>query len=121
MTLEFKPQIIIRNGGSDPHFNDGLTSLGLTLDGFYMIGEKVRRLSEVCDGRVIDLIASGYNQSVLPHAWLAQISGLAGFKVDIKEPSPVPKTLSPDSTLATTRSMLEELRNNLKEYWTCFK
>ena len=31
VTEEFKPQIVIRNGGSDPHFADGLTSLGLSV------------------------------------------------------------------------------------------
>jgi len=121
LTLEFKPQIIIRNGGSDPHFDDGLTNLGLSLDGFYMIGEKLRRLSDVCNGRVIDLIASGYNQNVLPHAWLALISGLAGFDVNIVEPNPLPSAISPDSSLTETMSMLEKLKNNLKNYWTCFK
>jgi len=38
LTGEFKPQIIVRNGGSDPHFNDGLTHLGLTIAGFRMVG-----------------------------------------------------------------------------------
>ncbi|TET67582.1 MAG: hypothetical protein E3J40_02970, partial [Dehalococcoidia bacterium] len=59
---EFKPQIIIRNGGSDPHFNDGLTSLGLPVRGFRMIGERVREMAKICDDKVIDLIASGYNR-----------------------------------------------------------
>jgi len=31
VTQEFKPEIIIRNGGSDPHFADGLTMLGLPI------------------------------------------------------------------------------------------
>ncbi|GAI34039.1 unnamed protein product, partial [marine sediment metagenome] len=38
ITEEFKPQVIIRNGGSDPHFADGLTNLGLPIEGFRMIG-----------------------------------------------------------------------------------
>ena len=73
---EFQPQIIVRNGGSDPHFSDGLTNLGLSVKGFRMIGEKVRKMANVCDGKVIDLIASGYNREVLPYAWLALICGL---------------------------------------------
>lgn len=83
MIREFKPQVIIRNGGSDPPFADILTQLGLTIDGFRMIGEKVRELAEVCDGREIDLIASGYNIEVLPYAWLALISGLADWKIKV--------------------------------------
>ncbi|MDI6811876.1 MAG: histone deacetylase, partial [archaeon] len=37
LAKEFKPQIIIRNGGSDSHFADTLTRLGLTVKGFRMI------------------------------------------------------------------------------------
>ncbi|MBC7074008.1 hypothetical protein H5T58_01310, partial [Candidatus Parcubacteria bacterium] len=64
---QFRPQIIIRNGGSDPHFSDPLTNLSLTLDGFKLIGEKVRKLSQICEGVEIDLIASGYNLKTLPY------------------------------------------------------
>ena len=70
LTREFKPQIIIRNGGSDPHFDDGLTYLGMTIAGFKVMGDKVREMAEVCQGKQIDLIASGYNKNVLPYAWL---------------------------------------------------
>jgi len=45
VTQEFNPQIIIRNGGSDPHFSDGLTNLGLPVSGFRMIGQKVREMA----------------------------------------------------------------------------
>jgi len=34
---EFKPQIILRNGGSDPHFFDNLMNPGRTLKGFRRI------------------------------------------------------------------------------------
>jgi len=32
-----------------------------------MIGEKVRGIAEICHGKEIDLIASGYNEDVLPY------------------------------------------------------
>jgi len=87
MVNEFKPEIIIRNGGSDPYFNDGLTGLGLTLEGFKMIGENVRTLSEeVCNGKEVDLIASGYNKEILPLAWTALVSGLINLDIRIKDP-----------------------------------
>ena len=50
VTREYKPQIIIRAGGSDPHFNDGLTYLGMTVAGFRLMGDKVREMTEVCGG-----------------------------------------------------------------------
>lgn len=114
---EFQPQVIIRNGGSDPHFSDGLTNLGLTLKGFRMIGEKVNKLSAVCQGRVIDLITSGYNPEVLPRAWLALITGLAGIETNFEET--VPSHLQPDRTLPATQRVITEVKAALRDYWTC--
>lgn len=121
LAREFKPQIIVRNGGSDPHFDDQLTELGLTVKGFRMIGEKTREIAEVCDGKVIDLITSGYNEKVLPSSWLALISGLAGFKLDVKESEPVPERFMSDASLAETGRVINEVKSNLKDYWTCLR
>jgi len=119
VTQEFKPQIIIRNGGSDPHFADGLTNLGLSVKGFRMIGETVREMAEICQGKVIDSIGSGYNKEVLPYAWLALISGLAGFKIEIEDPVPIPEGLKEDPSLDKTKEVIEEVKQNLKDYWKC--
>lgn len=121
VTREFKPQIIIRNGGSDPHFDDSLTNLGLTVRGFRMISEKTAALSEVCDGKVIDLIVSGYNMAVLPNCWMALIAGLAGFNVEIPEPVPVPEKLTTEEPLQFTKNNLEEVKSYLKDYWKCLR
>ncbi|MFH1651819.1 MAG: hypothetical protein ABID87_06965 [Chloroflexota bacterium] len=116
---EFQPQLIVRNGGSDPHFADGLTMLGLPVRGFRMIGEQVREMSEVCEGRVIDLIASGYNREVLPYAWLALISGLAGFGLEVKEPVAETRRYGAESALARTEAVIGEVNKHLKDYWAC--
>jgi acetoin utilization protein AcuC len=117
---EFRPQIIIRNGGSDPHFADGLTELGLTLSGFRMIGEKTRRLAEICGGREIDLIASGYNEAVLSPAWLGLVTGLAGIGLAFEEPRA--EASPPQSEpIAATEKMLAEVRANLKAYWSSLR
>lgn len=119
VTKEFGPQIIIRNGGSDPHFADQLTNLGLPVKGFRMIGEKVREMAKVCDGKAIDLIASGYNQRVLPYGWLALISGLGGIDLKVAEPEPVPQRFTTDASLAETEKIIEEVKKQLKDYWRC--
>jgi acetoin utilization protein AcuC len=121
VTKEFKPQIIIRNGGSDPHFADELTQLGLTIEGFKIIGEKVKKMAEICDGKVIDLIGSGYNKTVLPYGWLSLISALADFKIEIKEPVIIPKQFQKDYSLEKTKSVIKQVKKNLKDYWKCFK
>jgi len=121
LVSEFKPQIIVRNGGSDPHFDDQLTELGLTVKGFKMIGEKTKEIAKVCDGKVVDLIASGYNEKVLPSAWLALISGLAGFNLDMEESEPVPQRFMSVTALAETGRVISDLRSNLKDYWACLR
>jgi len=121
LVQEFNPQIMVRNGGSDPYFNDQLTALGLTVEGFGMIGEKVREMAKVCDGKVIDLIASGYNEEVLPYAWLALISGLAGFELKIQAPEPMPQRFMSDSAFEQTQRVIAEVKDNLKAYWTYFR
>jgi acetoin utilization protein AcuC len=116
---EFNPQIIIRNGGSDPHFADELTNLGLTLEGFRMIGEKVRRVADkVCRGKVVDLPVSGYNPTVLPYGWLALISGLAQFDIELEEPFLF--SLKLDYKIEETRAVVKEVKEHLKAYWKCF-
>jgi acetoin utilization protein AcuC len=116
----FKPQAIIRNGGSDPHFSDGLTNLGLAVDDFRIIGETVAGLAQVCEGRVIDLIASGYNRDVLPYCWLAMIAGLAGFSVSTDEPPGMPRRPRQDLSLSETSMVVDDVKRNLRDHWTCF-
>jgi acetoin utilization protein AcuC len=119
LAQEFQPQIIIRNGGSDPHFADELTDLGLTLEGFTMIGRKVKEVAEqVCEGRRVDLLGSGYNQTVLPLAWLALVAGGANLDLDFREPFVF--SLQRDSGLKETKQVVEEVKRSLKGYWRCF-
>jgi acetoin utilization protein AcuC len=119
LAQEYKPEAIIRYGGSDPHYMDELTALGLTLDGFRMIGRKVFELSEeLTGGRSIDLLLSGYNQGVLPYAWAALVAGLLDLDIDLsglKEES----KLAQDSRLSETKDMVKELKKHLKKYWKC--
>ena len=121
LALEFKPEIIIRNGGSDPYFDDKLTQLGLTLDGFKMIGKNVRDLADkVCQGKEVDLIASGYNQEILPLAWLNLIAGLLNLDITMREPKQkiIPKK---DSKFKETKEVVKELKKLLKKYWKCLE
>jgi len=114
---EFKPEIIIRNGGSDPHFSDPLTNLNLTIDGFKMIGEKVRNLSKICKEREIDLIASGYNLNVLKHCWTALISGLLKLEVEVSELI-FPKTIK--EPLQEVEELIKKIKEEFKNYWKSF-
>ena len=112
LAREYKPQMIIRYGGSDPYFADGLTNLGLSLDGFKMIGKKVREISELCGNKSVDLICSGYNLDVLPKAWLTLIASLSG--VDIKFEK---ITSDKNQRLAETENLIKKVKENLRPYW----
>lgn len=109
---KFQPQFIIRNGGSDPHFTDELTSLGLTTAGFNMIGRKVRKLAEICGGRHIDIIGSGYNLKILPYAWMSLIAGFADFKVKLNPP--INESIE-DRAVSQTEKVIEEVKRNLRK------
>lgn len=121
VTREFRPQIILRNGGSDPHQADSLTNLGLSIKGFRMIGEKVAEMAETCGGRAVDMIGSGYNKEILPYAWMALISGLAGIAIPMEDPLFVPPRLKEERESAETKAMVEELKKLLRDYWACFR
>ena len=111
---EFKPQLIVRYGGSDPYFEDSLTGLGLTLDGFEMIGKKVKELSDnLCEGRSVDLICSGYNPDILAKVWLTLIASLSGVALDFKETHPDIKNMG----VKETKELIEKVKKNLKPYW----
>jgi len=116
----FQPEVIIRNGGSDPHFADRLTHLGLTLEGLRMIGRKVREVADrTCGGRVVDLPGSGYNPAVLPHGWLALVCGLTGVDLRLEEPIPVPGWVREDPVKETAR-VVETVEENLRPFWKVF-
>ena len=124
---EFKPQIIIRNGGSDPHISDGLTNLGLQVSGFRMIGERVREIAKICDGKEIDLIGSGYNKEVLPYTWLALVCGISGISTTLQQPETIDKLEKIPSWLGVDRfpidilAVIDDVKNQLKNYWQCLR
>jgi len=121
VTEEFQPEVIIRNGGSDPHFADELTSLGLSVAGFKLIGQKVKKMADVCGGREIDLIASGYNREVLPYCWLSLLAGLTDWHINVEDPITPPPMLRIDAKVPQTKEVIAEVKRNLREYWQCFQ
>jgi acetoin utilization deacetylase AcuC-like enzyme len=85
-----------------------------------MIGEQVRGMAEVCEGREIDLIASGYTRHILPPAWLALICGLAGIDIELEEPEPVTEW-SGDRFVSGINVVVQTIKDHLKEYWHCLR
>ncbi len=111
---EYRPEIIIRYGGSDPHPGDEITELGLTLEGFKMIGEKVRKISKLCDNRSLDLICSGYKPDLLSKVWLSLITSLSGVEIELEEGE---VAVENDKILTQTKDLIKKVKENLKPHW----
>jgi len=123
MAAEFCPQVILMVDGSDTHFIDRITCMGLTLKGIYMIADRVREVADkVCEGRVVAFAGSGYDPKgiLFPRGWLASICGLTGTKVDLEEPYPLPPGHRRDYAVPQTEEVLEALKGKLRPYWKCF-
>jgi acetoin utilization protein AcuC len=116
LTREFRPQAIIRNGGSDPHFMDGLGSLNLSFQGLRHIGEVVAEAASKAGCGVVDLCCSGYNPSTVAQGWLALLSGVAGLEVPLVESTQPP--VADGVVVGETRDVISEIQSKLAEYWS---
>jgi acetoin utilization protein AcuC len=120
---EFRPELIIMVDGSDPHFMDQITQMGLTLQGIYMIADKVRRTADrVCQGKVVAFAGSGYDPRgiLYPRGWLTSICGLTGVEVELDEPYPIPPGHRRDYAVTETKQIVEALKAIFAPYWKCF-
>jgi acetoin utilization protein AcuC len=118
---EFKPEIILANGGSDPHFADMLGNLGLTVQGFFKISKTIADMAKkVCHDKVVIMPGSGYNPTVLPPCWYALMAGVIGLEaINVSDPYTPP--VEPKEVRQTVENTLADLRQNLRPYWKCFK
>jgi len=58
----FKPQMIFISVGFDAHWNDPITTLGLSTNGYFMLAQKVVALAdEYCDGKIVFVLEGGYD------------------------------------------------------------
>ncbi|NIO37678.1 hypothetical protein GTO27_08240 [Candidatus Bathyarchaeota archaeon] len=121
LSEEFKPDLIVANGGSDPHFADILGDLRLTVNGFFNLSSRIRKAAdETCDGRMILMLGSGYNPEVLPLCWYALAAGVVGMKdIDIKDLYTPPGESS--NCRGKVIKTIEDLKNLLRKHWRCFR
>lgn len=120
---EFEPEIMLMVDGSDPHFTDRITQMGMSLEGIKMVGRIVAaKAEELCDGKVVDFIGSGYSPepSVVSLGWLASIAGLTGTDLRLEEPVPIPPRLQADHGLAEARQVVHAIHKKLSTHWRCF-
>lgn len=118
---EFKPDLIVANGGSDPHFADTLGSLQLTVNSFFNVSRTIAHVAEkVCQNKLVLMPGSGYNPTVLPPCWFALTAGVVGLEaINVSDPYTPPA----ESNMArkTVKNTLANLKRILRKYWKCFK
>jgi acetoin utilization protein AcuC len=119
MAEEFRPDMIIANGGSDSHFADMLGSLGLTANGLFEIARLIRKTADkTSEGKLVLVPGSGYNPKVLPLCWYGLIAGVAGLDFDEKETCERPA--EPVGCRGVVENTVDELKRLLRKHWTCF-
>jgi acetoin utilization protein AcuC len=118
LSKEFKPQAIIRNGGSDPHHMDGLGRLNITFRGLYSIGRAVAEAAKNSGCGIVDLCCSGYNPLTVADGWLSLLTGAMGIELQMNEYSSPPS--SPDSIIRKTVQVVDSVKTTLNEYWNIF-
>lgn len=90
----FKPELILVSAGFDAHWNDPITSLGLSTAGFYLLSKKLVELAEEhCAGKIVFVLEGGYDAVNVANGAAAVFSSMTGSNQDInvKDLSPYPE------------------------------
>ncbi len=89
----FHPQMLLISAGFDAHWNDPITSLGLSTRGYYEISKKLVALAdEHCGGKVVFVLEGGYDPYNVANGSMAVFDALthSPLKKDAGDPSPYP-------------------------------
>ena len=124
LAKEFNPDIVLMVDGSDPHYTDQITQMGMTLRGIAMVGTLIGQTAdETCEGKIVDFVGSGYssNPEVVSLGWLASIAGVTGVDLDLQEPEPFPNGLQTDWGLREVKETVRLIKLELSPYWQCFR
>jgi acetoin utilization deacetylase AcuC-like enzyme len=75
----FKPEMILVSVGFDAHWNDPITTLGLSTAGYYMLSKKLVDLAEEhCSGKIVFVLEGGYEPANVANGSAAVFSALTG-------------------------------------------
>jgi acetoin utilization deacetylase AcuC-like enzyme len=81
------------SAGFDAHWNDPITTLGLSTAGFHAISKKLVELAEQhCDGKIVFVLEGGYDPTNVANGAAAVFSALTNSqsKMEANDPSPYP-------------------------------
>jgi acetoin utilization deacetylase AcuC-like enzyme len=86
----FKPQMIFISVGFDAHWNDPITSLGLSTNGYLMLAKKVVALAEEqCEGKIVFVLEGGYDpMNVANGAEAVFVAATGKGAIEAHDPNP---------------------------------
>lgn len=87
----FRPQMLFISAGFDAHWNDPITSLGVSTQGFYNISKKLVELAEeYCDNKIVFVLEGGYDPHNVANGAMAVFDALTNSPLssDAHDPSP---------------------------------
>ena len=90
----FRPQMLLISAGFDAHWNDPLTSLGLSTQGYYNISKKLVDLAEeYCNSKIVFVLEGGYDPHNVANGAMAVFDALTNSPLqrDAHDPSPHPE------------------------------
>ncbi len=83
----FGPDIMLVSAGYDPHWQDPLASMGVTVLGFRKVMERIKGLADgLCGGKVVAVLEGGYDLKALSSAVEASIRVLTGSGKVVEDP-----------------------------------
>ena len=86
----FQPQMLLISVGFDAHWNDPITSLGLSSAGYFMLAKKVAALAEqYCDGKIVFVLEGGYDPVNVVHGSEGVFRAITGTgEIKVQDASP---------------------------------
>lgn len=102
----FRPQMLLISAGFDAHWNDPITTLGLSTKGFYNISKGlVEMAEEYCGGRIVFVLEGGYDPLNVANGAGAVFDALTSRPLgkDAGDPSPHRET-DHESRIAEVRA-----------------
>ncbi|RLG72376.1 MAG: hypothetical protein DRO11_02360 [Methanobacteriota archaeon] len=117
---QFRPQVVLRNGGADPHYADLLTHLGMDLQGLHTMASTIREIASKAGAKLIDMSASGYNPKVLFNGLLALVAGSCGFPMSVVDTSNQPPRVyrvDEEKIWARLGETIAQLKKLLGSHW----
>jgi len=87
----FRPQMLFISAGFDAHWNDPITSLGVSTRGFYTVSKKLVDLAEeYCGGKIVFVLEGGYDPRNVANGAMAVFDALTNspLRNDPQDSSP---------------------------------